>query len=168
MNPEAKVTYDNYGNILVLACFDGYGKPYTSTDGYHRLERKYNEQNLLVSECYKDTRGNLAKHIQTGCAKGLYEYDSKRNRVKEKYFNERGKLLYYVTYKYNDQCSLTEACMYNGAGHLDDSRAGFSKLRIAYADDGVTPRKKTYYKGGTVLAWQSYDSKTGKWGNLNF
>ena len=101
-------------------------------------------------------------------AKGLYEYDSKRNRVKEKYFNERGKLLYYVTYKYNDQCSLTEACMYNGAGHLDDSRAGFSKLRIAYADDGVTPRKKTYYKGGTVLAWQSYDSKTGKWGNLNF
>lgn len=168
VNPEAKVTYDNYGNILVLACFDGYGKPYTSTDGYHRLERKYNEQNLLVSECYKDTRGNLAKHIQTGCAKGLYEYDSKRNRVKEKYFNERGKLLYYVTYKYNDQCSLTEACMYNGAGHLDDSRAGFSKLRIAYADDGVTPRKKTYYKGGTVLAWQSYDSKTGKWGNLNF
>ena len=58
--------------------------------------------------------------------------------------------------------------MYNAAGKLDDSKAGFSKLRISYASDGVTPIKKTYFRGGSVLAWQSYDSRTGKWGNLNF
>lgn len=168
VNPEAKVTYDDYGYITSIACFDGYGNPYMSTDGYHRLERKYNESHLIASECYKDTKGNLVKHRTNGYAKVTYEYDSKRNRTKEKYFETTGRLTNYVTYSYNEQNSLTEACMYNSSGRLDDSKAGFSKLRISYADDGVTPSKKIYFRAGAVLAWQIYDCRIGKWGILNF
>ena len=147
---------------------DGYGNPAICSDGYHRLERKYNENNLLASECYKDTNGNLVKHKSYGYAKVTYAYDSKRNRTEEKYFSTNGSLTNYVTYIYNDQNSLIEACMYNAEGKLDASKAGFSKLTITYTSDGITPVKRTYFKGGAVLAWQSYDSKNGKWGNLNF
>ena len=168
VNPEAKVTYDERGNITSMVCLDGYGNPYICTEGFHRLERKFNDKNLISSECYKDTKGNLVKHKSYGFAKVTYAYDTKRNRIEEKYFSSSGHLTNYVTYNYNDQNSLTEACMYNAAGKLDDSKAGFSRLRIFYASDGKTPVKKTYYRGGSVLAWQSYDSRTGKWGNLNF
>lgn len=168
VNPEGKVTYDEHGNRTSITWLDGYGNPYICSEGFHRLERKYNENNLIASECYKDTNDKLVKHKSNGYAKVTYTYDSKRNRIEEKYFGTTGSLTNYVTYSYNEQNSLIEACMFNAAGKLDDSKAGFSKLRISYADDGVTPTKKTYYRGGSVLAWQSYDSKTGKWGNLNF
>lgn len=168
VNPEAKITYDEHGNIITIAYLDGYGNPYTSTGGYHRLERKYTGNNLLASECYKDVNGNLVRNKAIGYAKVTLAYDSKRNKIEEKYFGTNGNLANYITYSYNEQNSLTEACMYNASGKLDDSKAGFSKLRISYASDGVTPTKKTYYRGGAVLAWQSYDSRTGKWGNLNF
>ena len=168
VNPEGKVNYDEHGNRTSIVCLDGYGNPYTCTEGFHRLERKYNDNNLLASECYKDINGSLVKHKSYGYAKVTYAYDTKRNRIEEKYFDTNGSLTNYVTYSYNEQNSLTEACMYNAAGKLDDSKAGFSKLRITYASDGVTPTRKTYYRGGSVLAWQNYDSRTGKWGNLNF
>ena len=111
---------------------------------------------------------HLVNHKINDYAKVTYTYDSKRNRTKDKYFDANGTMRNYVTYSYNDQNSMTEACMYNANGKLDDKKAGFSKLTISYASDGVTPTKKTYYKGGRVLAWQTYDSKTGKWGTLNF
>ncbi len=168
VNPEGKATYDEHGNRTSVICLDGYGNPAICSDGYHRLERKYNENNLLASECYKDTNGNLVKHKSYGYAKVTYAYDSKRNRTEEKYFSTNGSLTNYVTYIYNDQNSLIEACLYNAEGKLDASKAGFSKLTITYTSDGITPVKRTYFKGGAVLAWQSYDSKNGKWGNLNF
>lgn len=168
VNPEAKVTYDDRGHITSIVCLDGYGKPYISTEGYHRLERKYNENNLISSECYKDAKGHLVKHRINNYAKVTFAYDSKRNRTEEKYFGPNGRLTNYITYSYNQQNSLTEACMYNSKGKLDDTKAGFSKLRISYANDGVTPLKKTYYRAGLVLAWQHYNNKTGQWGNLNF
>lgn len=151
-----------------IICLDGYGKPYTSSGGFHRLERTYNSNNLISSECYKNTAGRLVKHKINGYAKVTYTYDSKRNRTKEKYFGADGRLTYYITYSYNGQNSLTEACMFNSAGKLDDSRVGFSRIRISYTGDGVTPVKKTYHNSRSVLAWQFYDGKTGKWGNLNF
>lgn len=168
VNPEGKATYDEHSNRTSVICLDGYGNPAICSDGYHRLERKYNENNLLASECYKDINGNLVKHKSYGYAKVTYAYDSKRNRTEEKYFSTNGSLTNYVTYIYNDQNSLIEACMYNAEGKLDASKAGFSKLTITYTSDGITPVKRTYFKGGAVLAWQSYDSKNGKWGNLNF
>lgn len=167
-NPELKFIYDDYGHVISLICLDGYGNPYICTEGFHRLERKYNENNLIASECYKNEKGNLVTHRTNKYAKVTYMYDSKRNIIKEKYFGSDGALAYYVTYNYNDQNSLVEACMYNDVGKLSDSRAGFSRLCIAYTSDGVTPTKKKYYKGGKLLAWQSYNNRTGEWGKLNF
>ena len=168
VNPEAEVTYDDHSNVTSIVCLDGYGNPYTGADGYHRLERKYNENNLIVSECYKDINGNLVKHKTNGYAKVTYAYDSKRSITEEKFFGSDGRISYYITYSYNEQNKLTEACLFNSSGKLDDSRTGFSKLRISYASDGVTPTKRTYNNKSGVLAWQSYDSRTGKWGDLKF
>ena len=166
--PEKEVTYDEHGNITSIVCLDGYSNSYVCTDGYHRMELSYNENNLVICECYKDTDGRLVKHKFKGYAKVTYSYDPKRNRSKETYFSANGSMINYATYKYNEQNSLIEACLYNSAGILDDSKAGFSKLQISYVSDGVTPKKKTYYRKGHIYAWQSYDSRTGKWGNLNF
>lgn len=168
VNPEAKITYDEHGYITSVVCLDGYGNKYTCTEGFHRMERTYNENNLVASECYKSVNGNLVKHKSNGYAKVTYAYDSRRNRIEEKYFGTNGSLVNYVTYSYNERNSLTEACMFNAAGKLDDSKAGFSQLRITYASDGVTPIKKMYYRGGRLFAWQSYDNRIGKWGILNF
>lgn len=168
VNPENKITYDEHGFITSVIWLDGYGNPYTCVDGYHSLERKYNENNLISSECYKDVQGKLVKNKRNGCAKITYAYDSKRNNTEEKYFDATGKVTGYVTYSYNDQNSLTEGCVYNATGKLDDSKYGFSKFRISYADDGVTPVKRTYYRAGSIFAWQTYNSRTGEWGSFNF
>lgn len=168
VNPEAKVEYDDHNNLTVIECYDGYGKRYTSTAGFFRLERKYNANNLLECEMYMNTDMQLVNHKFNNYAKVTYTYDAKRNRTKDKYFNANGTMSNYVTYTYNDQNSMTEACMYNANGKLDDKKAGFSRMTVSYANDGITPVKKTYYKGGKVLAWQKYNAKTGTWGTLNF
>lgn len=165
--PEGKVTYDERGNMTSIACLDGYGNPYMCSEGFHRVEKEYNESNLVSSECYKNVNGNLVKHKSKGFAKVTYAYDSKRNMVKETHFEANGSMSGYIKYEYNDHNFLTEASWYNSRDRLDSSKV-FSKLKISYASDGVTPLKKIYYKGDTVFAWQSYDTKTGKWGNLSF
>lgn len=168
VNPEAKVTYDEHGNMTSVACFDGYGNPCNSNMGFHKMEMKYNENNLLASECYKGVNGQLVKHSTNGYAKATYAYDSKRNRIEEKYFGTNGRMTNYITYRYNDHNKLLEACIFTPNGKPDDSRLGFSKLRISYSNDGVTPMKKSYYRGGLLFAWQYFDGKTGTWGNLSF
>ena len=167
VNPEATVTYDEHGNITLIECQDGYGKPYTSTEGFHRLERKYNEHNLLASESYRDIKGNLVTHRSNGYAKVNYTYDSKRNITQEKYFASSGKMTNYATYTYNSRNSMTEFCMYNANGKLDDSQ-GFSKMVITYGADGVIPVKRTFYEAGKPVAWQNYNAKTGEWGDYHF
>ncbi|MGN0213320.1 MAG: protein kinase [Muribaculaceae bacterium] len=168
VNPEGKCVYDERGNMIEIVCLDGYGNPFTSSAGFYKLERTYNDNNLLVSELYRDTKGNLVTHKINNYAKVTYTYDSKRNRIKDMCFNAKGNVMYYITYTYNSQNSCIEACMYNSAGALDDSRIGFSKIKITYASDGVTPSKKSYHTRSGILAWQYYNTRTGEWGTLNF
>ena len=168
VNPEAKMTYDEHGYLTSIVCLDGYGKPYTCTAGFYKLERKYNENNLVYSECYKDINGNLVKHKVNDYAKVTFAYDSKRNKTEEKYFGANGNVTGSITYSYNEQNQIVELCRYNSSGKLDDSKYGFSKIRITYAGDGITPTKMTYYNLYGVLAWQNYDSQTGTWGPIKF
>ena len=165
--PEGKVTYDEHGNMTSLTCFDGYGKPYVCPDGYYRMEMNYNEYNLRSSVFFKDVKGNLVKHKTNEYAKVTYDYDEKRNLVKETHFGTSGSMTGYITYAYNEKRSLTEYCIYNSNERLDNSKV-FSKMLITYEEDGVTPKKKTYYNRGSVFAWQSYNRKTGQWGTLSF
>ena len=169
VNPEAKVEYDDFGNLTVLECYNGYGSPCLSAFGFHRMENTYTDNNLVASRCYKDTKGKLVAHNQMGYAKVTYSYDEKRNLKKEKHFNHNGTMYNYITYQYNDRDKISVVSYYHANGELDDSKRGFSSIRFTYAKDGVTLTRKTYYKaGGKKVAWQDYDAKKGQWGSLNF
>ena len=168
VNPEGKVEYDDHNNMTAIECYDGYGNRYTSSLGFFREEFKYNENNLLESQIYLNTKLQMVNLKGTDYAKVTYTYDTKRNRIKDKYFDSNGSMHSYVEYSYNAQNSMTEACMYDANDRLDAKKNGFSRMTISYQFDGVTPIKRTYYKGKTVLAWNNYDAKSGKWGPLNF
>ena len=170
VNPEGKVIYDERGNMTSLICFDGYGNPYVGAYGFHRMDCEYTENNLISSECYRNIKGKLIKPKYLEYARKTYTYDSKQNKVKEMFFGANENLTGYITYKYNAQNSCTEQCIYNSSGRLDDTKYGFSRIKISYARDGVTPVKRSYYGAGVLLAWQNYESRTGEWGdfNLNF
>lgn len=168
VNPEAKVTYDNWGNMTSITCYDGYGNPDNCAYGFHKLEYTYDSRNLRISEAYKNKAGKLVKHSNLGYAKANYTYDDKRNRTEEKYFDTSGSVTYRVTYTFNAQNSMTEAKILNAAGKLDDSKIGFSRLVISYESNGITPTKKKYYRAGSMIAYQNYNAKTGKWGDLQF
>ena len=169
VNIEGELRYDERGNIILLKVLDGYGKPCLGAEGYHTRERKYNEYNKVESEQYKDTKGHLVKHKYSGYAKVTFTYDDKRNCIKEKYFNAEGTMTNYITCKYNDRNAQTELCFYNASNNLDDSKNGFAKVTIKYAEDGITPQKRTFYnRYNTTLAWQIYNVQTRTWGSFQF
>lgn len=166
--PEADVKYDVRGNIIRIECLDGYGKPYVCPEGYNVRENVYNEHNLLVCTSFKNAAGALVTNTAEGYAKVVNAYDDHRNRTEEKYFDAAGRVAYIIRYKYNDRNTVTEMGMYNPSGRLDDSRLGFSRIVLLYAQDGVTLVRRNYYSVTRLLAWQAYNSNTGEWGPLNF
>lgn len=166
LSPELTITYDDHGNITSLVYLDGYGKPYTGPDGFHKQERRYNKDNLLESECFRDVNGYLATHRTRQFAKINLTYDSKRHVIKEKYFAASGKMMYYTTLKYNGQGSNIDISLYNAEGQLDDTVKGFSRMTTTYMSDGVTPIKRSYYRDGKVAASQDFFSTIGRWGDL--
>ena len=169
VNAEGRVEYDKCGNIVSLIVLNGYGKPAIGSAGFHKLERKYNDNNKVECEQYKDTNGKLVKHKTYGYAKITYTYDDKRNLIMEKYFNTSGNVTGYSTYKYNERNAQTEICLYDANKNLDDSKYGFAKIAIVYSNDGVTPQKRIFYnRFEKQLAWQYYNTQTGEWGNLIF
>ncbi len=165
--PEVKYEYDGRGNMTLISFYDGYGNKLSGPSGFHSHELVYNDQNLVSSECYRSAGGGLVLPKGGNYAKANFAYDSKRNRTEEKYFNAGGTLKHRITASYNDQNSMTEARCYDANGRYDDRLWGVSRLTIAYAADGVTPIKRTYYREGKVYAWQTYDAKTGKWGSMH-
>ena len=163
VNPEAKISYDEYGSIITIVCYDGYGNPAPCSYGYQRQERKFNDDHLLESVIYKDVDGNLVKFGQNDYAKVNYVYNEKRQTTQEKYFDKRNKLLYSFSYEYNGHSQLTELSVTDGNGRPDVSRYGVSKIVITYEDDEVTPRKRTYYRNSSVLLVQTWDKNKGDW-----
>ena len=163
-NPEGKVEYDKFGNITLLACYDGYGNPTIGADGYYVRETEYNDENLLERVEYRDKDNSLVKVPSVSAAKTRYKYDDERNRIEEKYFTERGSLDYTITSKYNEKNKITESCLYNADGELDDGRAGFCRGVIEYESDQETPSKLTFYrKDGTIVQQEHWNKITEEW-----
>ena len=163
-NPEGKVVYDLYGNRAEIYCYDGYGKPKLSSDGFFAMKSKYNKRNQQVSVEYFDTTNKYVTSKSNGYAKAEYEYDQKGNRTGESYYDAVGKCFRKDVNTYNDRNRMTEYRIYDGNKKLTDQYTGFSKVTISYDKTGVVPSVRKYYiSSGKLLATQQYNAKKREW-----
>lgn len=168
MNPEGKCEYDRQGNMVKLECYDGYGKPRLSSDGYFRMIAKYNNHNNQTEVAYYDMDLKLVKSRSNEFAKKQVEYNNRGLQTQIKYFDERQKMFRYDTFLYNDKNRLTEQLIMNEMKLQDDSFWGFSKMTITYNKSGLIPTMRTYYnKSGMKLGVQKYDGIKKQWGTLS-
>lgn len=164
MNPEGKCEYDRQGNMIRLECYDGYGKPRLSSDGFFRMTAKYNNQNHQTEIAYYGIDGNLVKSQSNEFAKKQSEYNNKGLLTKEKYFNVEQKVFRFDTYRYNEKNRLTEQLITNEKQQQDDTFWGFSKMIISYNKSGLIPTVRTYYnKTGAKLGTQRYNEAKKEW-----
>ncbi len=169
VNPEGTVIYDNYGRMLEIACFDGYGKPRLSSDGFHKELFKYDYRGLVIGTTYLDINGELTESKSNGYAKMERDYNAKRLDTESRYYNQKNECIQIEQYSYNERGKVTSWHIFNGKRQYDDSKYGFSKLVIDYDESGSIPvRRMCYQKGDKMLAWQKYDSHKNDWGDWQF
>lgn len=167
LNPEGKCEYDRQGNMVKLECYDGYGKPRLSSDGFFRMTAKYNNQNNQTEVVYYDVNGKMVKSRSNEFAKKQAEYNTKGLQTQTKYYDEKENLFRYDAFKYNDKNRLTEQLIMNEKKQQDDSFWGFSKMTISYNKSGLIPTMRAYFnKSGVKLGVQKYDETKKQWGNL--
>ncbi len=167
VNPEGKVEYDKQGNAILIECYDGYGKPRLSSDGFFRATSKYNSHNKLTEHSFYDTNGKLVKSRSNDYARKVSVYDSHGMETETTYFDEHNKAFRQDTYKYNEKNRLTEHLILNEKKQQEDKFWGFSKMVIAYNSNGLVPSQRTYYnRSGTKLAYQNYNSQKKTWDNI--
>ena len=51
VNPEGKCEYDKQGNMTNIECYDGYGKPRLSSDGFFKATSKFNQAKIGRASC---------------------------------------------------------------------------------------------------------------------
>lgn len=164
VNPEGKVKYDRFGNMIEISCYDGYGKPRLSSDGFHVQKGEYNDRNQLVSSQYYDLSGNLVESKSNGYAKINYTYDDKGNNTETKVYDKNNKCTKIEKYKYNERNNLIEQSIHDGAGKLSDKAYGLARVVIEYDKEGVAPTiRKFYYANGSLVGTQKYDDKKQEW-----
>ena len=169
VNPEGTLSYDNYGRQTELACFDGYGKPRLTTDGFHKQTWKYDNRGLVVCIAYYDTKGALTESKEHGYAKKEIDYNEKKLDVENRYFNKKNECVGIECTDYNDRGCWIVWHIYNGKRQYDDSKYNFSKLVVEYDESGIIPVRRMYYRNGKdLLAWQVYNSQKNEWGDYNF
>lgn len=163
-NPEGKVVYDNYGNRAEIYCYDGYGKPRLSSDGYFAMKSKYNNRNQQVSVEYYDTSNRHVNSKSNGYARAEFVYDKKGNRTHENYYDASGRCFRKDENVYNGKNRMTEYRILDGNNKATDQFTGFSKVIIAYDKSEVIPSVRKYYtSSGKLLATQQYNAKKREW-----
>lgn len=86
------------------------------------------------------------------------------NTISEKYYKKSGKLDYEFRIKYNDKNQATEYLFVDANGRQSDGNRMFSRLTVAYEEDGVTPTTRKFYNAyGSCLQTQRYNKKTDTW-----
>lgn len=162
--PEGKVEYDERGNIVSLICLDGYGRPYTGADGFQKCTNEYNSLNKVTKTAFFDKEGNLTESRSGGYAIKECAYDSNGNNTSEKYYKASGTLSYELRSVYNDNGVIEEILVLDSKGKQNDSKLMFSRVTIAYEEDGVTPKTRKYFNaGGSCLLTERYNKSTGQW-----
>ena len=167
VNPEGRVEYDRMGNVTKVECFDGYGKPRLSSDGFFRMIRKFNKQNKIVEVAFFDVNGKLVVSKSNEFAKKTMQWNSKGMETRADYYNEKNQLFRSDLVKYNEKNRLVEQVIQNERGQLDDKFWGYSKYIISYDKNGLVPVQRSYYnQRGSKLGYQNYNTATKEWGKM--
>lgn len=128
--------YDDRRNLTSESYFDTANNPTQCTNGYHKLENKYDKAGRQIECAYF---GNTNQPIAVnGYHKETKKYDDNGNLIEDACFDEKGRPV---------NCT-----------------GGFAKVVFTYSSDGITPQTAKYYKAdGSLLASQNW---TGEgWGN---
>lgn len=166
--PEGRVKYDQWGNMVEISCYDGYGNPQIGADGFFIMKAEYNKRRNLLHQEYLDVDGKLVMHKSNGFAKVDFAYDNHGNKLEEKYY-DTSKCIRIESWKYNSKNKFTERMICDGDGKLSDAFYGVSKITVKYDDAGITPIIMNYYnQNEKLIATQKWDAENGKWGDMNF
>lgn len=167
-NPEGRVVYDQWGNVVEIYCYDGYGHPYLSAAGFFSRKYKYNKRGNIVYEEYFGTDEKPVCNI-SGYARLENKYDNHGNRVEAKYYNTTD--CYRIeTYKFNDKNRLVEHKAYDGKGKLSDQfYGGISRMVIDYDQTGTVPlTQNCYNQDGKLILSSKWDKENGRWMNEGY
>ena len=166
--PEGRVKYDQWGNMVEISCYDGYGNPQLGADGFFIMKSEYNKRRNLIHQEYLDVDGKLVMHKGNGFAKVDFVYDDHGNKLEEKYY-DTSECIRIESWKYNEKNKFIERRVCDGKGKASDAFYGFARVTVEYEDSGIIPVVMNYYnQNGKLLAAQKWDVENGKWGDMNF
>lgn len=163
IEPEIAVKYDPQGNEKSFAIFDGYGHPIVGFNGYHKIERDFNNRRLVTSERYFGINGQPVADKETGFTRIDAEYSPHGNLLKKTSF-KGNEIVQVIYHKYNQRDMLIEYRSVDGKGNTPSDQ--WTKLTWEYEKDGLTPKKISYYDGNKVAAWQLWNKKTASYGAM--
>ena len=150
-----------------IECYDGYGKPRLSSDGFFKATSKFNHQNKLIEHSFYDVKGNLVMSRSQQYARKTTQYDKSGLELEINYFNEKDNLFRIDTYKYNSKNRMTEQLILNEKKQEEDKYWGYSKMTIEYNENGLIPIQRVFYnKNHQKLGYQNYNGVTKSWGNV--
>lgn len=160
---EGVIKYDNRGNMIELACYDGYGKAALSSSGYHICKWEYEEHGYVTKVEYFGLDGKAVMNKAEEYAKKENVYDRNGNEIIERYYNTK-KCFRVDSTKYNSRGQMTEWKICDANGRLNDDFMGFSRMTFTYEDDMVTNKQRNiYYQNGSLAASQTWNRSQNSW-----
>lgn len=120
--------YDDRKNLTSESYFDTRNNPTQCTNGYHKLENKYDKSGRKTESAY------YGKTNQPVTVNGYHK----------------------ETTKYDDNGNIMESTFFDEKGKPVNCAAGFAKVVFTYSSDN-TPQTARYYKAdGSLLASQNW------------
>lgn len=166
VNPEGRVKYDQWGNMAEVSCYDGYGKPRLTSDGFFSRKTQYDRRGNVTHEEFVGMDGKLICSKSNNYAKADYSYDKHGNKVESKFF-DTSRCIRIETWKYNDKNRFIEQRVCDGNGKLSDKFYGVARMTVDYDKTGVLPLTQKYYsQTGALLGTQTWNEKKGEWGEI--
>ena len=178
----------NDNSLIIKECwFDSLTKPFELPEGFHKVEYKYNLDDILLEEAYFDAKNQLKIIPTKGYAKKTITMDDTLNLVKEIRFYDQNLNLYrnldsvaVIQFKYNSSnlliekiqleefekpitnvtCFFKEINSYDLSGNLIETSYFNSKNKLMEDQFGFAIYKFVY--DGYLLKQKSFYSKKKK------
>jgi hypothetical protein len=142
--------YNNKGNLLEQKYFDGKITPVAISQGYARVEYRYDRFGREIERLHYDINGKEAYDSINGIHKAKTQYNSYGKKILVSYFSDAGPMLHQdgyheIHYNYDDRGNQIETSFHGVKGEavLNDSKE-YSILRIKY-DDHDNPVENRYF-----------------------